>query len=85
MQPFAFMSKPQMKEITDENEFDIPYNLRLDEYRRYLSNAINGVPENVKPMDDLQLSLTKAMLAASFMKPLKRDSEERQSKYAVLG
>lgn len=44
-----------------------------------------GTAKDVKPMSNLQLSLTEAILAASFMKPPKRGNEEHQSKHSVFG
>ena len=85
IQLFACMGKPQMKVIVDDNNFNIPYCLKLNEYRRRLSNAVNVDMEDVMPIDDLKTSMVKAMLSSLFMKPLKKGNEEGESKYATLG
>merc|ERR1711957_165882 len=87
IRPFLFKNKPQMKEIAEDNNFNIPYTLRVDEYRQRLVNASHGATDGSGSTieDSLQLALTKAMIGASFMKPLKRGKEEVQKKYSVLG
>ena len=69
-----------MIEIAEDNNFNIPSTLRVDDYRQRLVNAIHGATDGSGSTieDSLQLALTKAMIGASFMKPLKRGKEEGQ-------
>ena len=76
-----------MKEIADDNIFNIPYTLRVDKYCQRLVNAIHGATDGSGSAiaDGLPIALTKTMLGASFVKPLKRGKEESQIKYSVFG
>ena len=63
-----------MKEITKGNNFIVPHTLRVDKYRQRLVNDIHGATGGSGSTieESLQLALSKAMIGASFMKPLKR-------------
>ena len=87
IRPFLFKNKPQMKDIAEHNNFNIPHDLKVDEYRQRPVNTINGTAygSDSTTADSLLLALTKGMPGASFMKPLKRGTTEDQTKYSVLG
>ena len=56
----------KMKEIADDNIFNIPYTLRVNKYFQRFVNAIHGATDGSGSTieDNPQLALTKAMLGA---------------------
>ena len=64
----TLLTKPQMRVIADEKQFNIPNSLKTEEYRGRLGNALSGDCSGYVPKDTLELGLAKAMISASFIK-----------------
>ena len=60
IRPLAFLNKTQMRQVATENNHGIPNSLKVDDYRRRLSNALGGDPQYFVSKDNLIQSLTKS-------------------------
>ena len=58
---------------------------QTDEYRQRLGNSLSGDCSDYVPNDTLELALMKAMISASFIKPMKTGHGESQTKYDLMG